>query len=294
MMRRTLSFARPVRIVMALAAVVLLALGPIKGQGVAQAADDAGGGALSEAGSGAWEDIRGQLYGDDREILDGTGVISLDAPDRALDAATVPITIAAGIDQTADRYIKAVTLVIDENPAPVVGTFRLYPDNGIASLSTRVRVNAYTNIRVIAETNDGALYMAKRFVKASGGCSAPAVKNNEEALARLGKMKLKQIGTWRPGEVQEAQFMVSHPNYSGLQTDPVTLLWVPARYVRTIDLSLGDKPILRFEGDISLSENPSIRFFVKPEGEAELKARVVDSDDTVFEQSWPIKLAPVL
>lgn len=237
-----------------------------------------------------WPDIRASLYAGDRTIQDAGGIIELEAPDRALDAATVPVTVKADIGQTKDRYIKTITLVIDQNPAPVVGTFHLSPANGIASISTRVRVNAYTNIRAIAETSDGKLYMAKKFVKASGGCSAPATKDAEAAMARLGKMKLKQIGTWRKGEPSEAQFMVSHPNYSGMQVNQLTQLWIPARYIRTIDLTLGERPILQFDGDISMSENPSIRFFVKPEAGDVLHATVTDSDGATFQQDWPIEL----
>ncbi|WP_099867519.1 quinoprotein dehydrogenase-associated SoxYZ-like carrier [Pararhizobium haloflavum] len=242
--------------------------------------------------SKAWDDIRASLFGSDRAIHDGRDVISMEAPDRALDAALVPISVTAEIDQSKDRYIKAITLVIDENPAPVVGTFHLSPDNGIADISTRVRVNAYTSVRAIAEMNDGQLYMAERFVKASGGCAAPATKDAELAMQRLGQMRMKQIGTWREGEPSEVQLMVSHPNYSGLQTDQVTQLWIPAHYVRTLDVTLGDRPVLRFEGDISMSENPTIRFFVEPEGEGALTARAVDTKDNVFEESWPIRLEP--
>lgn len=112
-----------------------------------------------------WTDIRAALYGE-REIRDGAGVISLDAPVRAHDAAIVPIRIDALMPQTAERHIKAVTLVIDQNPAPIAGTFHLTPESGIASVATRVRVNQYTDVRAIAETSDGELYMASRFVKA--------------------------------------------------------------------------------------------------------------------------------
>ena len=54
-------------------------------------------------------------------------------------------------------------------------------------LATRVRVNDYSYLRVIAETQSGELHMAQTFVKASGGCSAPAVKNTDEAWLRWGR-----------------------------------------------------------------------------------------------------------
>jgi len=246
----------------------------------------------ARAGDSAWDDIRPQLYGAEREILPAGGIIKLVAPYRALDAATVPITVTSEIPQSEDRYIRSLTLVVDENPAPIVGTFHFSPANGIATVSTRVRVNAYTNIRAIAETSDGKLYMAAEYVKASGGCSAPASSDQEAALARMGRMKLKQLGAWRQNEISEAQFMVSHPNYSGFQLDQVEQIWIPAHYVRRIELTLGGREILSFDGDISISENPTFRFFVRPQGSDVLHARVVDSEDRVFEQSWPIDVEP--
>jgi sulfur-oxidizing protein SoxY len=246
----------------------------------------------ARAENAAWDEIRQELYGAEREILPAAGIIVLETPYRALDASTVPITVTSLIPQSDARYIKSLTLIVDENPAPIVGTFHFSPANGVASISTRVRVNAYTNIRAIAETDDGQLYMTAEYVKASGGCSAPASSDQELALSRRGKMKLKQIGAWRQNELSEAQFMVSHPNYSGFQQDQVSQLWIPALYVRSIALTLGDREILRFEGDISISENPTFRFFVKPQGPEMLHAKVVDSEDKVFEQSWPIQVEP--
>ncbi len=234
-----------------------------------------------------WTDIHSYLF-DDREILDGTGIIRLDAPDRAQDAAVVPVKINAEIPQTKDRYIRTIHLLIDKNPAPIAGVFHMTPDSGIASIATRVRVNEYTNIRAIAETNDGTLYMAKRFVKASGGCSAPALKDHEAAMARLGKMKLKTINPFTPGEPNQIQLMISHPNYSGLQMDPATRNWIPPHFVEQIDVRYGGRTIMSVEGDISLSENPSIRFSFVPDQPGEIDVQAKDTDGAIFAKSWMI------
>ena len=63
---------------------------------------------------------------------------------------------------------------------------------GVLDFELRVRVNQYSNVRVIAETPNG-LHMTGRFVKASGGCSAPASKDPQAALANMGQMKLKSF-----------------------------------------------------------------------------------------------------
>ncbi len=247
--------------------------------------------ALAADDDDPWQDIRAYLF-EDREILDGTGVIRLDAPDRAQDAAIVPVKINAEIPQTQEHYIRRIHLLIDKNPSPVAGIFHLTPESGIATIATRIRVNEYTNIRAIAETNDGKLFMAKRFVKASGGCSAPALKDHEAAMARLGKMKLKTINPFTPGKPNQIQLMISHPNYSGLQMDPVSRNWIPPHFVEQIDVRFDDRTIMSIEGDISLSENPSIRFSFVPNQPGEIDVRAQDTDGAIFAKSWPIGRSP--
>ena len=238
-----------------------------------------------------WPDIRAYLF-EDREIVDGAGVIHLDAPVRAEDAAIVPIKVSADIPQTADRYIEKIHLLIDKNPAPIAGVFHMTPKSGVATIATRVRVNEYTNVRAIAEMNDGSLYMASQFVKASGGCSAPALKDHEVAMSRMGKMKVKKISPFTPGEPNQVQLMISHPNYSGLQMDQVTRNWVPPHFVETIDVVYGGQTIMSVEGDISLSENPTVRFSFVPEEPGELQVKAVDTEGTVFETVTPIGSPP--
>ena len=237
-----------------------------------------------------WPDLRETLFGE-RPIAEGAGVISLEAPYRAYDAAIVPITMTAEIPQDAERYIKTLTLVVDKNPAPVAAVFGMTPQNGTATISTRIRVNEYTNVRVIAETSDGALYMATKFVKAAGGCSAPALKDMAAAESRIGKMKLKQSQAIKADQPNEVQFLVSHPNYTGFQMNQLTRHYIPAHFVQDIKVSYGGRTIMTVEGAISLSEDPSIHFSFVPDGPGELTFEVRDTDDAVFTNSWPVSPA---
>lgn len=238
-----------------------------------------------------WSDIREALFAG-KTIGAGDGIIALEAPKRAHDAAIVPISVTAEIPQTEQRYIAAVHLIVDKNPAPVVGVFRFTVDSGSASFATRVRVNEYTNIRAIAELNDGSLVMAETFVKAAGGCSAPALKDAEQALARLGKMKLNQAGPVVLDRPNEAQLLISHPNFSGMQFDQISRNYIPAHFVQNIKVSYGDRLVLAVEGNISLSEDPSIHFHYVPHAPAEIAVEVTDSDGLKFSQSWPVTPVP--
>jgi sulfur-oxidizing protein SoxY len=243
--------------------------------------------APARADEGNWPSIRDALF-PQRELKDGSSVIQLDAPYRAEDAAVVPISIKALIPQTPDRYIATVHLIIDQNPAPEAAVFHLHPEDGEATLSTRVRVNEYTPVHVVAETSDGQLYVVDRFVKAAGGCSAPALKDKETAMARLGQMRLKQETPFAPGQPNQLHLLISHPNYSGLQIDQVTRNWIPSDYVRSVKVTYAGRPVLEIDSDISISEDPSFTFDLVPQEPAELKVVVHDSSKRHFEKSFEL------
>ncbi len=227
-----------------------------------------------------------------RDLADGAGVIAIEMPYRAEDAAIVPVTLRATLPPGDTRAVKAITLVIDQNPAPVAATFQT--GTGVTMISTRVRVDSYTNVHAVAELSDGQLYASSVFVKASGGCSAPAAKNLEEAKANLGQMRFRQFSKPADGPVngpREAQIMIRHPNNSGLQRDQVTLLYVPAFFVRELRVWQGDELVLAMDGGISISEDPNIRFNYLPNGATRFRVEAVDTDGHVFKGEWPVEAA---
>ncbi|MBK0399877.1 quinoprotein dehydrogenase-associated SoxYZ-like carrier [Limibaculum sp. M0105] len=244
--------------------------------------------------SETWEALRHDIVGE-REIRDGSALFTLDAPYRAHDAAIVPVDIRA-LPGTDARVVR-LTLVVDENPAPVAAEFEIGPAMGALDLSTRVRVNAYSNIRAIAETEDGALYMVGRYVKASGGCSAPALKDADAAIAALGQMKLRlfdqiaaEAASAAPmsGARHEAQVMVRHPNYSGLQMNQVTRLYIPAHFIDTLEVKQGEELVFRMTAGISISEDPAFRFTYTDNGSGVFHVHATDTEGSVFDRSLPI------
>jgi sulfur-oxidizing protein SoxY len=234
-----------------------------------------------------WQKVRASLF-QARPIATATDdVISLDAPLRAEDAAIVPISIKTRYPQSPERYIDKIYLIIDNNPSPISAIFKFTPHSGRADIETRVRIDEYTQVRAIAETNDGELHMATRFVKASGGCSAPPGKDAQAALATLGRMKFRVEGdaTGKQAGPVLAQLMISHPNNSGLAMDQVSRLFTPAHFVRQVNITYAGQPVMSADIDFSISENPNFRFYFLPRGEGELKAEVLDSNDLRFESA---------
>lgn len=234
-----------------------------------------------------WEELRQVLF-PGKTLQNGEQVLALNAPARALEASLVPVGVGAKFPQTANHYIKSITLVVDENPAPLAASFHFTPASGQADIETRLRVNDYGYIHAVAETNDGAFYVVKAYVKAAGGCSAPMSKDAEAALDRLGQMRFQPIGAFQSGRPNLAQLMISHPNHSGMQMDQVTRLYVPAHFIQTIVIALDGKPVLSVDADISLSEDPHFRFYYLPQGPGTLTVTVKDSRDKSFTGSWQV------
>jgi sulfur-oxidizing protein SoxY len=257
----------------------LLALGTLGVQtAVAQSTDD------DAARAEHWRELQQAIF-DDRPVADAAGLVALDAPKRALDAALVPITITTA----SDKPVAALYLVIDDNPGPLAAHVRFGPAGDPSHLALRVRINQYTLMHAVAEMADGRLLATTRFVKAAGGCSAPVGENEAASLAEIGRMKLRLTAEPMAGQPAEAQIMIRHPNYNGMQMDQLTRLYTPMRIVQTVEISFNDEVVLHLEGDISLSSDPVIGFRFRPKHlPGKLKVVVRDSDNAVFEQSFDV------
>ena len=238
-----------------------------------------------------WQDLKHALFGE-RKVVEGSGVISLDAPARAQDAATVPISVtlpAAGAQMSGK--IAAVWLVVDGNPSPLAGAFHFGPAADPHSLKTRVRVDQYTLIHAIAETEDGRLFAAERYVKAAGGCSAPSTKDPQVAMSRLGQMRVRLEGetpATADGSTVTANLLISHPNNNGMQMDQLTHNYIPPRYIQDIKVRYGDTLVFSVDADISLSEDPVITFGLRLAGDGPLHVDMQDSSQAAFHQDFAL------
>jgi sulfur-oxidizing protein SoxY len=231
---------------------------------------------LAAQDESTWNDVLKDQYFAGQKIVESDDVIEIDAPYRAEDPALVPIKIISKIPQTSSRYIKKVTLFVDKNPYPFVGEFELTPFSGRADLALRVRVNTYSFVRAVAQMNNGDLFMSKKFVKASGGCSAPIGADLDAAMQRLGKMKFRLDQGVKTGEPTLAQLLISHPNITGMQMDQVTRFIKKSHFVDQLKVTFNDQPVLIANTDIAISADPNFRFYFMPTQSGVLKAEFTD------------------
>ena len=224
-----------------------------------------------------WNNVLKDQFFAGKSIAENDNFIELEAPYRAEDPALVPLKITSKIKQSKDSYIKKILVLIDKNPFPFVGEFEFSPDSGKADLAMRVRINTYSYVRAIAQMSDGKLYMSKKFVKASGGCSAPITADLDSAMKRLGKMKFRLDDGIKTSEPTLVQLLISHPNVTGMQMDQISRFLKKSHFVKKISVFFNDKPILIAKTDIAISSDPNFRFYFVPDKAGELKAEFTDT-----------------
>jgi sulfur-oxidizing protein SoxY len=232
-----------------------------------------------------WQALAAAIF-DGRHTEDKPGFITIDAPERAMDAALVPVTLTLA----ADTPIKGLYLVVDENPSPIAAHVVFGPAADPHSLTLRIRVDQYTNLHAVAETTDGRLIATARFIKAAGGCSAPGSETPEIALRGAGRMKLRlpdSPGAAKDG-AQMADLLIRHPNFNGMQMDQVSRLYTPARYINRIDIAYNGRAVIHMDTDISLASDPAIGFAFKQDGPGTITAEVADTAHAVWHQNFPV------
>jgi sulfur-oxidizing protein SoxY len=244
---------------------------------------------LAKAEVDVWPTLKQQAFGD-RAIAAEDGMVVLEIPGTAEDAAIVPLTVRVPPHVTGD--LKSLTLFIDKNPDPKIATLIFGPAQGKGgerSFSTRVRVETFSHVRAVLETADGTLHMASKFVAAAGGCGAMQAKDPDTEMVGLGKMIVK---TFPPAldasPIWSAQVMIKHPNANGMQLDINTANIIPARYVKGVTVERDGELVFKMDSTFSISTNPNFRFTFGRGLKNEVDVVVTDTDDTQFAaQSQP-------
>ena len=104
-------------------------------------------------------------------------------------------------------------------------------------------------------------------------------------------MKLRQFaakgGTGASGQVRQAQLMIRHPNFTGMQAMPNGDIIDP-RFVDDVEVTLGGELLFHMTGGFSISEDPTFRFTYVDNGALDMVVTVRDTSGAVFRQVFPL------
>lgn len=121
----------------------------------------------ADGDNGAASAVAGVLQG---RTAQSTG-IRFTTPAIAENGNTVPIAIEVEGAISAERYVKAIHVFAEANPAPDVISFEFTPRSGRAKVATRIRLARTQRLVALAEWSDGRVLEAVNEVKVTiGGC----------------------------------------------------------------------------------------------------------------------------
>ena len=234
-----------------------------------------------------WQDLQAALF--DGRVTERIGGDALDvaALRRAADAAAVPVSVSLS-PELASR-LRALWLVVDDNPAPLAVHAEPGPAGGLRSFSTVLRVDAHTLVHAVAETRDGRLLEAACFVEASRGFSAPLNVDFYTARDAMGRMRLGMPeGPPAPGRAVPVNLSINHPNTTGMQIDRRSRTALPVSFLNRVEVRYRGAEVLRIEAETSVAEDPSFAFTLSGEPGGELRVEAEDSDGRRFRNAWTL------
>lgn len=114
-----------------------------------------------------------RLFGN-RTFQKGDDKIKLELPLIAEDGGNVAITVDSSLPISGAAAVNNIFIISDKNRRPMLAKFSFTPDSGRAFVSTAVRLATTTDVRAIAEMNDGTLYSVSKHVRVTiSGCDLP-------------------------------------------------------------------------------------------------------------------------
>lgn len=207
--------------------------------------------------------------------------LKVDGPKRAESGAQVPVTFTYDKAAANGVVLKKLYVIVDANPIQLASTYHLTDRLNGFQMSTRIRQETDSFVRLIGEAADGKLYMGKREIRAAGGCGGTVDNNEAEVRAAAGKIKLN-VDAPNLGEPATATFNIRHVMRTGLQRDLVSQGYVPAFYINKVIFNYGGKELMTVDVGVGTSEDPYMKFSFIPESAGKLEVTATDNEGKVF------------
>ncbi len=226
----------------------------------------------AEANPELWPYIHERMF-KNKEIIKAD-FIRISGPKRASSGAQVPVNIKLAAKEGV--VMKQIFLIIDGNPVQHAATYQLTKTTQSLDLSTRIRMETDSFVRVVGESTDGKLYMNQVAIRASGGCSGYMDSADPQHTADLGKILLKAT------KDRYVTTRIKHPNFTGLMKDSINGWYVPEWYVNDVAFSFNGEKILIVKSGISISQDPYIKFNFPAKKSGKLSVLATDSKGETF------------
>lgn len=235
--------------------------------------------ALAEADPKLWAVVK-EAFFPKRDIQE-VDFLKIEAPRRAESGAQVPVTLIYDKAAASGVVLKKLYVIVDANPIQLASTYHLTEMMNGFQMSTRIRQETDSFVRLIGETADGKLYMGKREIRAAGGCGGTVDNNEAEVRAAAGKIKLN-VDAPKFGEPATATFNIRHVMRTGLQRDLVSQGYVPAFYIHQVRFTYNGQALMTVDVGVGTSEDPYMKFSFVPDAPGALEVVATDNEGKTF------------
>jgi sulfur-oxidizing protein SoxY len=236
--------------------------------------------AFAEADPKLWSVVKEAFFA--KRDIQEVDFIKIDGPRRAESGAQVPVTFSYDKAAANGVDIKKIYVIVDANPIQLAATYHLTELLGNFNMETRIRMETDSFVRLVGETADGKLYMAKREIRAAGGCGGTVENDEAKTRAEAGKIKMNVEEPVKVGAVNTAVFNIRHVMRTGLQRDLVSQGFVPAFYINKTDFKYNGKPVMTVDVGVGTSENPYMKFKFTPDAPGKLEVTATDNEGKSF------------
>ena len=210
----------------------------------------------AEVNENQWPLIQ-ESYFSNRQVF-VSDFLKISAPKGAENSSQVPVSIY--LKNQKAHPVKRLYLIVDANPIPLVAEYVFPHLFAELKLSTRIRMEGDSNVRLIAEDEDGKLWMAATRVNAGGGCAGNISDDESEARVNAGKIKFQKNSPYKFNQVASATLQIKHPMYTGLQYDSKTKDKRKAFFIKKAQILLNESSIFLVNFGLGTAENPYIKF----------------------------------
>lgn len=215
--------------------------------------------------------------------------LKIEAPRRAESGAQVPVTFSYDKAAAKGVDIKKIYVLVDANPIQLASTYHLTDLLGNFQIATRIRMETDSYVRLVGESADGKLYMAKREIRAAGGCGGTVDNDDAAVRAVAGKIKLNVEAPVKFGTATPATFNIRHVMRTGLQRDLVSQGFVPAYYINKATFTYNGKQVMVVDVNVGTSEDPYMKFNFIPEAPGKLEVVATDNEGKTYTHQVEVK-----
>lgn len=222
------------------------------------------------------------------EIADGGIVVEL--PEFSDSGKSVPLTVTVPATMTGDDYPEIVAVYAARNPRPRVCRVYFTPLCAEATFSTRIRIDSYQDVTIMARMASGAVYRAVRKVDVTYGACEDPVANDQFPPGWKPSMRVSVPDFVPPGGWAEIRTILGHPMETGFRHDVRGLL-IPVRIAETFRCLMDGETAFSVDLEPAIAANPYFAFKLQPRASADLEFEWKDTSGDVYATEAKLEIA---